>query len=104
MFLGNGSAAGPHINVGFRPAVVLLKNNTQSYGWQIRDNRRDPDNVGTHALFPHLVDVEATSSDNIDFLSNGFRIVDSGATFNASGNSILYMAWAESPFKTSTAR
>ena len=104
-FTGTGSAtAGPVINLGFRPAVVLLKNNTQSYGWQIRDNKRDPDNVGTHALFPHILDVEATSSDNIDFLSNGFRIVDSGATFNASGNSILYMAWAESPFKTSTAR
>jgi len=97
-FTGNGSAAGPVIYLGFRPAVVLLKNNTQSYGWQIRDNRRDPDNASTHALFPHITDVEAASSDNIDLLSNGFRIVDSGATFNASGNSILYMAWAEHPF------
>ena len=104
VFSGNGNVDGPMINLGFRPAVVIFKNNTQAYNWQIRDNKRDPDNVGTHSLSPSLVDVEATSSDNIDFLANGFKIRDSGATLNASGNKILYAAWAESPFKTSTAR
>jgi len=97
-FSGNGNAAGPFVYTGFAPSVIILKNITQSYNWQIRDNKRNTFNVNEASLSPSLSDAEATSSDKIDFLSNGFKIRDSGATNNGSGNTILYMAWAEHPF------
>jgi hypothetical protein len=37
----------------------------------------------------------------IDFLSNGFKIKSNSNNFNSS-STIMYMAWAENPFTTST--
>ena len=44
------------------------------------------------------------SGNNVDFLSNGFKLRISGNGFNNSGASYIYLAFAESPFKTSNAR
>jgi len=98
-FSGNANADGPFVYLGFSPAIVILKNNGQAYNWQIRDNKRDPFNVNQHSLSPSVSDAEAPTSDKLDFLSNGFKIRDTGATNNGSGDSIIYAAWAESPFR-----
>ena len=45
----------------------------------------------------------STSTRNIDFLSNGFKIRATTNDFNASGGTIIYMAFAENPFVTSGA-
>ena len=39
----------------------------------------------------------STSEGKVDFLSNGFRILDNHSPFNTSGRSYIYMAWAEAP-------
>ena len=38
-----------------------------------------------------------SNADFCDFLSNGFKIKVSNASFNQSGSSYLYMAFAEAP-------
>lgn len=45
------------------------------------------------------------SNDLIDMVSNGFKIRSSAnAATNGSGNTIIFAAFAETPFKTATAR
>jgi hypothetical protein len=38
----------------------------------------------------------------IDFLSNGIKLRNTASSFNTSGASYIYMAFAENPFVTST--
>ena len=42
--------------------------------------------------------------DDIDFVSNGFKLRTAATSMNADGESIIYLAFAENPFKTSNAR
>ena len=39
-----------------------------------------------------------------DFVSNGFKIRNTGASYNADGGTYIYMAFAEQPFKYANAR
>ena len=66
------------------------------------DTERDTYNVMDARLFANTSDQEGNSSSNpniVDALSNGFKVRYSGQNFNGSGNSIIYAAFAENPFK-----
>ncbi len=102
-YTGNGSTDGPFVFTGFRPAFVLTKRTDSTSDWQLMDDARDTFNVANKGLFPNI-SVAETTGYNKDFLSNGFKIRDSGSSLNASGGTFIYMAFAESPFKTSLAR
>ena len=97
-YTGNGNADGPFVYTGFTPSIIIFKNASVAYNWDMRDSKRDPLNPNTFYLSPSLSDAEATSSDGVDFLSNGFKYRSSGATANGSGNTIIYAAFAEHPF------
>ena len=102
-YTGNGNASGRMIATGFKPAWVMIKKYTTSAdSWVILDNKRDPDNVASGRLFPDLANAESTSTDMVDFLSNGFKLRTSGSAYNGSGVGYIYMAFAENPFTTST--
>ena len=102
-YKGNGSTDGPFINTGFRPAYVLIKNALSGKGWTIFDTTRDINNPTETEIYAHVPDAEASGS-NLDILSNGFKIRATNTWVNGSGNSIFYMAFAESPFKYANAR
>ena len=75
--------------------------------WIIYDNKRDPYNVADRTLEANdNAAANANGAFEIDMLSNGFKIRESSADgrINRSGDGYLYMAFAESPFKTSNAR
>jgi hypothetical protein len=102
-YLGNGLTDGAFVYTGFKPAFVILKKyNTSDDSWVILDNQRDPYNVVNSRLFADLVNSESTSTDMVDFLSNGFKLRTSGSAYNGSGIGYFYMAFAENPFVTST--
>jgi len=105
-YTGNGSADGPFVYTGFRPAFVLFKNASAVYSWMIKDNKRaNPYNVTDGNLYPDLNAAEDTGSTAyIDLLSNGFKMRGTSALSNGSGNTIIYAAFAENPFKNSLAR
>jgi len=103
-YTGNANADGPMIYTGFRPAWFLVKNTAASEHWRIYDNKRDTFNHMYHVLFPNENSAESTvnnASEEIDFLSNGVKIRSSAAQLNGSGNTLIYMAFAESPFVNS---
>ena len=96
-YTGNGSADGTFVYTGFKPAFVLSKNTSATQGWFLIDNKRaNPYNPVDGSLHPNSNAAEDTSSDFfVDFTSNGFKVRDTDAQLNASGNIYLYMAFAE---------
>ena len=100
---GNSSAEGTFINCGFRPAYVMIKNVDASASWSVTDSKRSPDNLANEHLFPDDSLAEATGG-AIDFLANGFKLRASSTTQNATGNTYIYAAFAENPFKYANAR
>jgi hypothetical protein len=114
-YTSNGNVDGAFVFTGFRPAWVMLKqsSNSDTSYWFMFDSTRSPKNViGDEALAANLNEVEGltswnpnTSNSVIDFVSNGFKIrTTSTAGFNVSGETMIYYAFAESPFKNSRAR
>ena len=100
-YTGNGSATdGPFIYTGFRPAYVIAKETSGTGHWRIRDNKRSP--INAVGVVSHANAATAdTTEDNIDFLSNGFKLYTSGAENNGSGDTYIYAAFAEAPFVNS---
>jgi hypothetical protein len=104
-YTGNGSTDGPFVYTGFRPAYILLKNSSSSgYNWDVIDNKRNTYNVVDNHLFPDTSGAEQTLATNqIDFVSNGFKN-RTGNFLNVNGQTYVYAAFAENPFKYSLAR
>jgi hypothetical protein len=102
---GNGNANGSFIYTGFRPALVINKRIDGNGSYLMHDNSRNTFNVTNKILNANDSSAEfSTSNDNIDILSNGFKIRSSNAGINGNGNDYVYMAWAHNPFKYATAR
>ena len=97
-YTGNASTDGPFVALSFRPAWIMYKNISAAHSWVIFDSTRDTYNVSDSYLLANSSATEANAS-TIDFLSNGFKIRSSAASPNGSGNSILYLAFAENPFQ-----
>ena len=105
-YTGNGNADGTFVFLGFRPAFVLTKG-TWGGNWNIYDNKRPAINVTNDILYPNLANAEydGSSTDNqMDMVSNGFKLRGSDADTNQNGSTFIYLAFAESPFKNGRAR
>ena len=100
-YKGNGSSDGTTIFTGFRPAFILYKNTDTADNWFIHDNRRQGFNDQNELLFADITQAESTV-DRIRILSNGFKTLDSDKGVNKSGDTYVYMAFAEFPFVSST--
>ena len=99
-YTGNGSADGTFVYTGFSPAFVMVKRTNTTSDWAIWDTARSTYNVVGNYLLPNTSGAEGNVS-YIDVLSNGFKI-RSSSVFNTASDSIIYMAFAENPFVTST--
>jgi len=103
-YTGNGSTDGPFVYTGFRPRFLLTKRSDAIESWRIGDSSRSPYNAVQLELFANLSNAEENNSNEIDYLSNGFKIRTSSSSHNASGGTYIYMAFAEMPFKYSRSR
>ena len=103
-YTGNGSTDGPFVFTGFRPRWVMWKPVNQSgTNWVIRDAARDPYNVVSNYLLADTSGAEGSVAE-IDILSNGFKFRNNLSGNNTNGVQVIYVAFAEHPFKTSRAR
>ena len=101
-YTGNGNENGPMVYCGFKPAWIMMKRTGNTSSWNILDNKRDPFNVMDTQLLADGNDVDQ-DYDWMDFLSNGFKIRRNSTQNNASGDTYIYMAFAEHPFVSSEA-
>jgi len=100
-FTGNGNNDGVFIYTGFKPAFVYYKKFSGAENHFLHDNKRQGYNPENELLFADLTNAEGTVN-RIDLLSNGFKARTSDGGINGSGDTYIYMAFAESPFVTST--
>ena len=101
-YTGNGSTDGTFVHLGFRPAWLMVKRTSSTDSWLIMDNKRDTYNPVTQTQAPqsHREDNVNTGGIPTDFLSDGFKCRGSGGDFNGSGQTYIYMAFAEEPGTT----
>ena len=103
MLFRSGSSDGVFIYLGFRPKFIMFKITSSTGDWQMWDASRDPYNVVGNLLDANLSNAEQTGQYSIDFLSNGVKF-RSGTIGNNSGQTYIYAAFAENPFKNALAR
>jgi hypothetical protein len=106
-YTGNGSTDGPFIYTGFRPRYIMIKMTSDVNNWSLIDTSRSPYNLSTQILAANTTDAEYTTADTqIDILSNGIKLrcTTFGSGINQSGDTYIFMAFAENPFKYSLAR
>jgi len=100
-YTGNGNADGSFIYTGFQPAFVMVKRNSDTGNWNMMDTARSPSNIVGLTVSANSSGAD-DGGDFIDILSNGFKQRSTSTNRNASGSTYIYMAFAESPFVTST--
>ncbi len=106
-YTGNGAAEdGPYVYTGFSPAFVIQKETSEAGGsWFMWDSKREVGNVKDAVVWVDYPGAETSHAEyEIDFLSTGFKIRGNSGGTNSSGQTNLYMAWAEAPFKYANAR
>jgi len=100
-YIGNGNVSGTFCYLGFKPAWIMFKQTNTTSNWTIYDTTRDTFNVMEDKIHPNTSGAESDFT-GLDSLSNGFKFRTTEGTFNASGGSFIYMAFAKNPFVTST--
>lgn len=92
---GEGNADGTFVPCGFRPRWIMCKSIDSTSSWYIYDTARDGYNVDNDALLADTTGAELTA-DNIDILSNGFKLRI--ATDPNVAETYIFAAFAEFPF------
>ena len=85
---------------------MIIKPTTRADNWAISDSVRSTYNGSTNQLRANNNEADfANSASMIDFLSNGFKIrTNDPGLNNSTSDEYLYLAFAETPFKTANAR
>ena len=102
-YTGNGSSDGTFVYTGFRPAFWMMKSVSDATHWVIYDSARETFNAVQDQLLPNATNAEAASGRPVDFLSNGVKLRFS-SYLNDNGQTYIYLAFAENPFKYANAR
>ena len=103
-YVANASADGPFIFTGFRPEWIMFKRTTSATNWYVINTAISSYNSSTTGLYPNTTDAESTEG-AVDILSNGFKCRVSSGAFNfPGGETFIYAAFAENPFKNANAR
>ena len=99
-YTGNGNSNGSFVYTGFKPSWIMFKCiSSGSTGWGIRDTSRSSLNPLTADIQAQRSNAEVTSGSTIvDFVSNGFKCRGNSSAVNGSGQTYIYMAFAEHPF------
>ena len=97
-----GSYSGPFVYTGFRPAYILIKSTAAGCNWVVFDDKRIGYNPENYRLIANTDVIEHTT-DYIDFMSNGFKVITAHSDVGTGGDTYLYYAVAKSPFKYANA-
>ena len=101
-YIGNGNADGTFVPLNFSPAMILVKcTSASNENWMMVDNKRIGFNTKNEQLFPNTPDDEETNTE-VNFLSNGFKLLRDNSRMNGTNATYMYLAFAENSFVTST--
>ena len=95
-YTGNGSTTGPTVTTGFAPAWVMYKRTSGTGDWGMLDNTRDPVNPISLWMGANIANAEShEATRQLNFLSTGFQPTGTNSDVNASGDTYIYMAFAD---------
>jgi len=99
---GLGTAGGAFVFLGFRPALLIVKDVDGTWDWYMYDAVRNTYNVVNNVLRPSGSNAEESHGTNntFDFLSNGFKVRGSTSQSeptNYSGHTYIYYAVSRKP-------
>ena len=79
----------------------MIKNSEQSSNWVVLDSARQTFNPNENYLRWNTGEAEGGTSTtfDVDFLSNGFKVRSTETDLNTSDKTFIYGAWADVPFK-----
>jgi hypothetical protein len=104
VYTGNASTDGPFVWCGFKPRFVMVKARDAATGWFIANPSNSANEV-IQRVFADLAGAEASNTYGLDLLAGGFKVrAPTGYSLNNSGNSYLFIAFADIPFKYARAR
>ena len=100
---GLGTAGGAFVYLGFRPALLIVKDIDGTWDWYLYDAARNTYNIVNNVLRPsqNYVEEGHATNNTFDFLSNGFKVrgtTSQSEPTNYSGHTYIYYAVAENPF------
>ena len=86
--------------------LPLSKKITGNETWCLIDTARDTVNVGGGKLAPNNTNSESsiTGGDRCDIYASGFKPRDGAGQFGGNGDTYVYWAFAENPFRIARAR
>ena len=101
---GNGNSDGPFIYTGFKPRLMFFKNIDGTSGWTTVDTGVYPNNTtnGPERIEWNSGTASVTGSSaarNMDLLANGVKLKTTNSNVNTSGQTYVFGAWAEVPFR-----
>tara|TARA_R110002020_G_scaffold121452_1_gene276010 strand:+ start:9 stop:905 length:897 start_codon:yes stop_codon:yes gene_type:complete len=94
-YIGNAAANGPYVDVGFKPSFIMIKIISTTGSWFMYDTARSVFNEVDDQLEANTTTAETTGSEEIDILSNGFKVRTSDSAINADTHFIIYLAMAD---------
>ena len=107
-YKGNGQYDGQFVYTGFKPAMIIIKDEDGTEPWIVYDTKRNPFNPTDKKLSPSIHSTENAVSglgdanyNMIDIYANGFKCKSNSAAANGNNNTFFYAAWAEEPLVTS---
>jgi len=106
---GNGNDDGPFVYLGFRPRFIIIKTADDIDAWVMYDSERGwrlNSDLRNYVIYPNNDPAETehgSTSTYAEFMSNGVKLRDDDNLINKSGDTYIYLAFAETPFKYSNA-
>ena len=93
-YVGSGQSPGTFLDLGFKPAFIIIKRNA-SESWVMVDFRRTSNDNGNPRQLYLLADGSAAEATGViyDLTSNGVRF--NNTSQNVSGQTYYYLAWAD---------
>ena len=97
-YTGNGANSGPIIDLGFEPALLMIRRIDSGDHFYMFDHQRETSNPRNTSLrMNHSAAEGDITGDGVIFLSNGFQPITSDGALNADNGKYIYMAWAADP-------
>jgi hypothetical protein len=95
-YVGNGLAAGPEIDLGWKPQWVMIRRTDGNGDWVVMDNLRPGGDVWNRVLEMNYEKSEGNVSAYVEATATGFKITTNQYTnVNASGGDYVYLAVRE---------
>ena len=89
------SGAFTTVDVGFKPAFMLIKSSTQSSNWGMLSSRDE--NLALSNKYLEADSANQEGSVDFDFTATGVSINELNSNFNTSGQTYIYVAIADTP-------